>query len=179
MYHPENWVQYLKKNEAELVKIARVDFFRGSGRGGQKKNKTSNAVRLVLGDIIVTESSSRSRDTNLLKAVNKLRIGIALDCGKRLQIGKKQVLLPEKLRSYCKKSFIRINKKNKEYPLFLGYLLDVFISQEGDYKKTASFYGVTLSQLRKFIASDSKLIERINQIAIFMQNKTNKEKHQE
>ncbi len=179
MYYPENWFQYLAKNDAELVKIARADFFRGSGRGGQKKNKTSNAVRLVLGDIIVTESSSRSRDINLLKAAKKLRIGIALDCEKRLQVGKKQVLLPEKLKNYCEKGLIRINKKNREYPLFLGYLLDVLIAQEGDYRKTASFYEVTFSQLKKFIANDPKLIEKVNQITKFMQNKTNIEKHQE
>lgn len=57
---------------AVLVRDAdvRTDFFRGSGPGGQHRNKTSTAVRLTHRPtgIVVTRTSGRSQSTNLADA---------------------------------------------------------------------------------------------------------------
>jgi ribosome-associated protein len=52
-----------------------ISFFRSSGPGGQKKNKTETAVRIrhLPTGIIVTATESRSRKTNLEQAFERLR----------------------------------------------------------------------------------------------------------
>lgn len=52
-----------------------IDFYRSGGPGGQKKNKTFNAVRLrhIPTGIVVTASERRSRRENLKVAFDRLR----------------------------------------------------------------------------------------------------------
>ena len=165
MYQPEDWFLYLTKSDEELTALSRVDFFRGSGKGGQKKNKTSNAVRLVLGTLIVTDSSSRSRTTNLQRALRKLRLKIAFDYKNSVQFRGDQLLLPEKIKGYFSCGNISINKKNSDYPLLIGYLINIFISTRGNYKEAALFCNMSPSQLRKFVGKDSELVSNFKQIS--------------
>jgi len=55
-------------------KDLQITFFRSSGPGGQKKNKTESAVRIrhLPTGIIVTAVESRSRNTNLERAFERL-----------------------------------------------------------------------------------------------------------
>lgn len=52
----------------------RIDRYRGTGKGGQKKNKTSSAIRVVHKPtgIIITRESGRSQDANLASAMSQL-----------------------------------------------------------------------------------------------------------
>ncbi|MEZ4599845.1 MAG: peptide chain release factor-like protein [Syntrophotaleaceae bacterium] len=52
-----------------------IGFFRSSGPGGQKKNKTETAVRIrhLPTGITVTATESRSRKMNLERALGRLR----------------------------------------------------------------------------------------------------------
>lgn len=58
-------------SEKDLV----ISFFKASGPGGQKKNKTESAVRIkhLPSGITVTAVESRSRKTNLECAFDRLR----------------------------------------------------------------------------------------------------------
>ena len=61
--------------DAELIAQCDVDTYRASGPGGQKRNKTSSAVRLrhePTGLIAIAEES-RSQHENKAKAVKRLR----------------------------------------------------------------------------------------------------------
>lgn len=53
----------------------RVDYYRGTGKGGQKRNKTSSAVRVLHKPtgIMVTRESGRSQSANLESAMLQLR----------------------------------------------------------------------------------------------------------
>src|SRR5438477_8025412 len=64
-----------------LLAHCRFDIARGSGPGGQKRNKTSNAVRLthLPTGIHVTASESRSLVENKNRAVRRLRLKLAAD----------------------------------------------------------------------------------------------------
>jgi protein subunit release factor B len=55
-------------------KDLQISFFKSSGPGGQKKNKTESAVRIrhLPTGIIVTAVESRSRNTNLERAFERL-----------------------------------------------------------------------------------------------------------
>src|SRR5437773_2848723 len=57
-----------------------VDTYRASGPGGQKRNKTSSAVRLrhrPTGLLVIAEES-RSQHENKARALRRLRMAIAL-----------------------------------------------------------------------------------------------------
>jgi protein subunit release factor A len=71
----ENGALMAEIDEKELV----VTIFRASGPGGQKKNKTSSAVRLkhLPTGIIVTATESRSQLENREKALERLQERLA------------------------------------------------------------------------------------------------------
>ena len=145
------WLELIRKNDQDLLALCRLDTFRGSGRGGQKRNKTSNAVRLTLLDLAVTESASRSRAQNITKALSKLRLAIALSLSPSFVRSNTGMQLPVELTTYCRQGIIRINPQNSDFPVFIGVMLDMFIAYEGEWKSVASEYGVSKSQLRRFV----------------------------
>src|ERR1700722_12139196 len=67
-------------DEAKLLPQCAVDTYRASGPGGQKRNKTSSAVRLrhLPSDLIVIAEESRSQHENKAKALKRLRCALFL-----------------------------------------------------------------------------------------------------
>src|SRR5438309_8820168 len=66
--------------DAQLLEQCAVDTYRASGPGGQKRNKTSSAVRLRHGPtgLVVIAEESRSQHENRARAVRRLRQAIHL-----------------------------------------------------------------------------------------------------
>src|SRR5208283_4705492 len=62
-------------NDAQLLAQCQVDTYRASGPGGQKRNKTSSAVRLrhCPSGLLVIAEESRSQHENKAKALLRLR----------------------------------------------------------------------------------------------------------
>src|SRR5882762_8001260 len=67
--------------EAQLLAQCAVDTYRASGPGGQKRNKTSSAVRLrhTPTGLIVIAEESRSQHENKAKALTRLRHALFLE----------------------------------------------------------------------------------------------------
>src|SRR5881409_477920 len=68
-------------SDAQLLNRCEVDTYRASGPGGQKRNKTSSAVRLrhpPTGLIVIAEES-RSQHENKAKALRRLRQALYLE----------------------------------------------------------------------------------------------------
>src|SRR4029077_7568011 len=61
--------------DAQLLAQCEVDTYRASGPGGQKRNKTSSAVRIrhLPSSLIVIAEESRSQHENRVKALKRLR----------------------------------------------------------------------------------------------------------
>ena len=61
------------------VKDTRIDFFRGSGPGGQHRNTSETGVRIIHlpTGLVVTATESRSRHQNLQKAMARLEEKLA------------------------------------------------------------------------------------------------------
>lgn len=155
-YSPDVWLSYLRMADSELLRKCHVDIFKATGRGGQKKNKTSNAVRLSLGVLSTTESRSRSKAENISGALKKLRFAIAIDL---LPDGNTEspLLPPKELYPYLNQTELRINPKNAIFPVFMGFLLRYFQAHQGDWSKLAEVLGTSKSQVRKFIDRNSNL----------------------
>src|SRR5947209_10242419 len=62
-------------SDAQLLDQCAVDTYRASGPGGQKRNKTSSAVRLrhAPSGLIVIAEESRSQHENKARALRRLR----------------------------------------------------------------------------------------------------------
>src|SRR2546421_11596772 len=68
-------------SDGELLAQCEVDTYRASGPGGQKRNKTSSAVRLrhpPTGLIVIAEES-RSQHENRARALRRLRQALFLE----------------------------------------------------------------------------------------------------
>src|SRR3954468_21355268 len=72
---------YRDLNEAALLAECRWDAFRGPGPGGQKRNKTSNSMRLTHAPtgISVIAGESRSQSENKARALRRLKLRLATD----------------------------------------------------------------------------------------------------
>src|SRR5205814_6197421 len=72
--------EWTSLTDAQLLAQCAVDTYRASGPGGQKRNKTSSAVRirhLPTGLIVIAEES-RSQHENRAKALKRLRQALYL-----------------------------------------------------------------------------------------------------
>jgi len=73
-------IEVLKLGNTEFAKGCRIVNYQASGPGGQKRNRKLSAVRLshVKSNITVTAAEFRETHRNLIIAVSKLRLEIAL-----------------------------------------------------------------------------------------------------
>src|SRR6516162_9727793 len=67
-------------SDAQLLAQCAVDTYRASGPGGQKRNKTSSAVRIrhLPSGLIVIAEESRSQHENRARALRRLRQALYL-----------------------------------------------------------------------------------------------------
>ena len=140
--------EILMLDDAALSRIVKLEFSRGSGNGGQKRNKTSTAVRVVLDEYGVSASdcSERSQHRNRAEALRKLRMNLALKV--------RCAPLPPP-RS-------RVATTAPEYPLYAARLLDNLADCGGDYRLAAEKWGVSPTSLLKNVGRDPALLKWLN-----------------
>src|SRR5438132_10110557 len=75
--HRATWANL---SDSQLLHQCEVDTYRASGPGGQKRNKTSSAVRLrhLPSGLIVIAEESRSQHENRARALRRLRQALYL-----------------------------------------------------------------------------------------------------
>jgi len=140
----------LELSDAELLKLCEVSAYKGSGPGGQHRNKTNSGVKLKVenGECKVEAYScdDRSAHINKLLALKKLRLRIAL------QIREKpasQIPFP------FPGSNGKISQDNALYPQFIADVLD----RLSDLNEAAKMWGLSKSALNKIILQDKKVME--------------------
>ena len=145
-------------SDSELLKECTVSAYKGSGNGGQHRNKTNSGVKLKLASegleklAITIESYScddRSAHINKLYALKKLRLKIAL------QIREEPA---EKIPFPFPGSSGKISPDNKLYPQFIADVLD------RDFDSAAEMWGLSKSALNKIISADKKVLEVYNKL---------------
>src|ERR1700691_6197200 len=82
--------------DEQLLEQCAVDTYRASGPGGQKRNKTSSAVRIrhLPSGLIVIAEESRSQHENRARALKRLRQALFLEIREELPA---ESLVPEAL----------------------------------------------------------------------------------
>ena len=156
---------YLPLDDQALVGQCSVDHYRSSGPGGQKRNKTSSAVRLRHHPtgLSVTAADDRSQRVNTVRAIRRLREAIALHVRAELGLERYQ---PSELMLSCVTSDgrIAVGQRDGRYFSAVREILDVLAACGMRISDAAEKIGVSTAHLVKFVQSDPKLWERVNQM---------------
>jgi len=157
--------KYLSLDDQALVGQCSVDHYRSSGPGGQKRNKTSSAVRLRHHStgLSVTAADDRSQRVNMVRAIRRLREAIALNVRAKLALDFYQ---PSELLLTCvtPDGRLAVGQRQRHYYSAVREVLDVLAACGMRVSEAADEIGVSTAHLVKFIQTDPKLWERVNQM---------------
>lgn len=151
--------------DAALLRQCRFEAFRGSGPGGQKRNKTSSAVRITHGPsgLSATASESRSQHENKAKALRRLRHRMAMEL--RGVIDPATFARPGWLEALIgRQGGLRIGVRSEEYPKVMGLVMDVLAAVEWSVSAAAERLGITTANLVGFLQADGKVLAKVNQM---------------
>jgi hypothetical protein len=157
--NPRDWP------EERLLAQCQWDAFRGPGPGGQKRNKTSSAVRVTHTPTGVTGSAHemRSQQQNRKAAVERLRQRLALELRSELPAQDKfppawfAVLVSTAGR-------LRISRRDPQYFSVVGLLIDVLTETNGSVSEAAGMLRISSSNLVDFLQRDPAVLSHVNQL---------------
>src|SRR5918912_1090444 len=142
--------------DAQLLAQCAVDTYRASGPGGQKRNKTSSAVRLrhTPSGLLVIAEESRSQQENRERALRRLRQALYLKVRDELppQALTPQALLarPDYGPARDAQGRLRLPRKDPRYWPAVGVVLDVLTALGGRVGEAAAALGVSTGNLIDF-----------------------------
>src|SRR5437870_4265082 len=135
----------------QLLAQCAVDTYRASGPGGQKRNKTSSAVRLrhAPTGLIVIAEESRSQHENKAKALKRLRRALFLELRDPLPAD----LTPEAvaaLPDYAEARAgdrLHMSARDPRFWPAVGVVLDVLVAVEARVGDAAALLGMSTGNL--------------------------------
>lgn len=144
---------YRGLSDEQLLADCRVEAFRGPGPGGQKRNKTSSAVRLTHkpSGLAAISTESRSQERNRQMALGRLRHKMAL-------MVREEVNLAE----FPQPAILDVSRRAFGYPAAMGKILDVLDHIGWSVSDTAKILGVSTGQLVSFLQADGPLFAEMN-----------------
>jgi hypothetical protein len=141
-----------------------VDTYRASGPGGQKRNKTSSAVRLRHGPsgLIVIAEESRSQHENKAKALKRLRQALYLHLREDTssQVVATRHVLPEGIVD----GRMPGTPKSPHFWPLAGVALDLLAAVRGQVSTAAELLGVSTAHLVDFFRLDPKVWQEANRL---------------
>jgi len=162
----------------QLLAQCEVDTYRASGPGGQKRNKTSSAVRLrhLPSGLIVIAEESRSQHENKAKALRRLRRAffIELRDPKSGDESTAEAIAQHPDFVNARDADGRLNLRTKD-PRFwpaAGVVLDVLATTEARVGDAAEILGISTGNLVAFLHTDPKLWQAANQLRARFGQKT-------
>jgi RF-1 domain len=153
---------YLDLTDAQLLSQCKFEAYRASGPGGQKRNKTSSAIRLTHAPtgIAVIANESRSQHENKSRGLRRLRHQIALEIREPFQIG--MTPLPIWITEVPPTRRLKISAKSENYLPAVALVLDILAAGGWSVRDAADSLGVTTAHLSSFLRDDEKLWAEVN-----------------
>jgi RF-1 domain len=154
---------YLALTDEQLLRQCEVDTIRGSGRGGQKRNKTETMVRVRHRPTGLQGLSddTRSQHQNKREALRRLRRRLALDRRQPVQL--EGWAPPEALRKLLTPTKGEvIGRKNPLYLPAVAALLDLFVALECSVGDTARRLGLSTGAMSRLLLADEHLGRCVN-----------------
>jgi len=158
---PPHW---LDLSEQALLEDCRMEMYRGPGPGGQKRNKTSNSVRLTHEPtgIRVIAGESRSLEENKLHAIRRLKLRLATDI--RHAIDPRGFEPPAWFSMVVQVGRLAVSHRNEHYARTAALILDLLDARGGSVGDVAKLLGVTTSSIVKFLEIEPHLWAAANAI---------------
>ena len=156
---------YLALDDAALLDQCHLHIHRASGPGGQKRNKTSSAIRLrhTPTELMVVATESRSQHENKRRALRRLRMAIALNARRPFDPATDSP--SHRLRDcVAKDGRLVCGPRDERYPPVVRDLLDIFCALEARTAETARALNISTAHLTAFLRKDPKLLARANQL---------------
>src|SRR5437899_1810250 len=152
-------------SDAELLGQCEVDTYRASGPGGQKRNKTSSAVRIrhPASGLIVIAEESRSQHENKAKALKRLRHAFFLKL-RELAPAEGWTGHPDFRDARNGNDRLHLGRKDPRFWPAAGVALDVLLEHEGRVSEAAEALGVGTANLVCFLAVEPKVWEEANHL---------------
>jgi hypothetical protein len=150
-------------SDEKLLAECEVHTFRASGPGGQKRNKTDSAVRIVHrpSGITVIANESRSQHENRARALKRLRKALAL----RLRTPVPNGPLSDAITAAIgRDGRLRIGQRDARYLPAASAVLDLLQAAGGSVSAAAERIGVTTANLSAFLAADEELLVEANRL---------------
>ena len=140
----------LELPDPELRSLCRIECFRGTGRGGQKRNTTDSAVRVthLETSVSVVCDETRSQTRNRALALRRLRHSLAL-------AHRAPPELPPTFRG-------KPGPKSPAYPIWMAEVLDVLEHHGLRISDAAAYLGTTTGKLVRDLAKDNALWQHVN-----------------
>jgi RF-1 domain len=148
-----------------------VKHTRGSGPGGQHRNKVQTAVVITHRPTGVQAAASerRSQAQNRKAALFRLRVKLALEVrGPAPAPAPAPGSAPGRdapsdlWRSRCRGGRIAINPEHDDFPAMLAEALDAIAAHAFDVKAAAEYLGCTVSQLVKLLHLEREALTKVN-----------------
>jgi hypothetical protein len=152
-------------SDAQLLDQCEVDTYRASGPGGQKRNKTSSAVRLrhPPSGLIVIAEESRSQHENKAKALRRLRQALYLKL--------RQPMPAEGWASHPDIREVRgidgrlhLGRRDPRFWPAAGVVLDVLSACQARVGEAAELLGISTGNLIDFLSEEDKLWQEANHL---------------
>lgn len=146
-----------------FLKQCSFTFGRGSGPGGQHRNKVETAAQIVHNPTGVTAAAGerRSQTVNRHEAVRRLRLKLARVA--RCNVHRERYKPSELWRTRRQGEKMPVNSKHWDYPALLAEAMDVIIARDCDVAGAAGILGITMSQLTKLIREDKASFAVVNE----------------
>ena len=156
--------RWLDLSDEALLADCRFDAFRGPGPGGQKRNKTSNSIRVVHDPtgITVIAGESRSQAENKMRAVRRLKLRLAADI--RHAIDPQYFEPPPWFAQVTQLGRLAVSHRNEHYARTAALVLDLLDARRGSVGDVAKLLGVSTSSLIKFLEAEPLLWSAANAI---------------
>lgn len=140
------------------------DVYRGSGPGGQKRNKTSNTVRLThdLAGVSVTAGESRSQAENKMRALRRLRLKLAADLREPVELTTFEP--PDWFLSIRREKRVEASHRHPLYAPAAGLVLDLLHALAGNPAAVAVNLGISTTAVVKLLEGEPQLWAAANRI---------------
>jgi hypothetical protein len=147
----------LALDEAELLRHCRVEFYKSGGPGGQKRNKTSSAARVVHRDSGLEGHSAdfRSQAENRTRALHRLRLRLAAERRTPVQLFAYEPAAW--VRPYTAGGQLHLNVRNPEFARLAATVLDLLQAADGNLPRVAALLGVSASSLVKWLRQEHQI----------------------
>ncbi|MCS6865103.1 MAG: peptide chain release factor-like protein [Gemmataceae bacterium] len=153
----------------ELLAQCAVDTYRARGPGGQKRNKTSSAVRLRHrpSGLMVIAEESRSQHENKAKALKRLRQALFLEWREALPphpTPAQIAALPELAAARAADGRLHLSRNNPLFWPVVGVVLDVLAAVQARVSDAAELLQISTGNLIDFLQTDAKVWQAANRL---------------